>query len=245
MVIPYDSYDYPRYWRSREYEDRAEKIALTRLLARVKKRNALVDIGGGFGRLAETYAPLFKKCLLVDTSQKLLNKAKKNLEGYKNITFKQGRVEKLPLNSSQFDAALMIRVVHHLPHPAKAIEEVVRVLKPKGYFILEFANKIHLKAILKAFLKGKIDCLLSHLPENISTRKSVFFFNYHPTHIKSLLLSNRFRIIKILSVSNFRASFFKKLIPSRFLLLLEFFLQPILSRLYFGPSIFILAQKKA
>jgi ubiquinone/menaquinone biosynthesis C-methylase UbiE len=243
MSTPYDSYDYPRYWAKRKYEDLAEKTALRKLLKEVSSKGRLIDIGSGFGRLATIYAPLFKHSLLVDPSKKLLKLAKTKLKKYSKIAFKKGKVEDLPVGDKQFDVALMVRVAHHLPRLEKAFQEANRVLKPGGFFILEFANKIHLKSVLKALLTGRLNYLLSHVPENISTHKNVLFFNYHPTHIKSLLQTKGFKIMRTVSVSNFRAKFFKKIFPAKRLIWLELCLQPLLARLHFGPSIFILAQK--
>jgi ubiquinone/menaquinone biosynthesis C-methylase UbiE len=244
MRTQYNSYNYPHYWQKRKYEHLAETIALKRLFAKVSRKNNLLDVGGGFGRLAEIYAPLFNNCLLIDPSEKLLKIAKKRLKKYKNIKVEKGGFPKLPVADSQIDCVLIVRVVHHLPQLEKAVIEIQRVLKPGGYLILEFANKIHGKSIIRVLLGRKPNYLLSHLPENISHSREIPFFNYHPTHIRSLLLANGFREIKTLSISNFRNPIFKKLIPLNLLLFLESILQPILSFFNFGPSIFILAQKK-
>jgi len=245
MAVPYDSYDYPRYWLGREYEDSAERIALKKFFAKIPKKRTLIDIGGGFGRLANLYANVFKNCLLIEPSEKLLKLAKIKLIKYKNIEFKMGKAEKLPADDNQFDAALIIRLSHHLSQLEKALQEAHRVLKPGGFLILEFANKIHLKSIIRAIFKRKLGYLLSHVPENISTHKDFLFLNYHPTHIKSLLLANGFEIRNTLSVSNFRHPLFKKLIPLPILLLLESHFSRLTSHvsLFLGPSIFILAQK--
>lgn len=246
MTVPYDSYDYPGYWKKRKYEDLSEKIALKKLFREIPKKNSLIDIGGGYGRFIETYTKIFKKCLLIDPSEKLLELAKKKQDKFKNIFFKQGKAEKLPVKANQFDVVLMIRVIHHLPQLEKAFKEAHRVLKPGGFLILEFANKIHLKSTIKAIFKRKLGYLLSHAPENISSKKSVPFFNYHPSHIKSMLIINGFKIKKTFSVSNFRNPVFKKLIPLSVLLFLESHLSLLTSHLslFPGPSIFILAQKK-
>lgn len=237
------SYDYEKYWRQRGYESKAEEIALKKLLKLIPQKRKLIDIGGGFGRLAELYAKMFQKCLLVDPSEKLLKTAKTKLAKYKNIRFKKGESQQLPASQSQFDVALMIRVSHHLSHLEKPLQEAHRVLKPGGFLILEFANKMHLKSILRAIFRGKLNYLLSHIPANISTQKDVLFLNYHPTHVKSLLLSNGFVVNKTLSVSNFRNPVFKKIIPQSLLLRLESWFQSLFAPLHLGPSIFILAQK--
>jgi cyclopropane fatty-acyl-phospholipid synthase-like methyltransferase len=55
------------FWegQDREYEDLAERIALRRLLPPTGRR--LIDIGGGFGRLAEFYAG-YEQVVLLDYS---------------------------------------------------------------------------------------------------------------------------------------------------------------------------------
>ena len=245
MAVPYDSYDYPRYWVGREYEDLAERMALKKFFAIIPEKRTLIDIGGGFGRLTDSYAKVFKKCLLVDSSEKLLKIAKTKLKKFKNLEFKKGKAQKLPTGDEKFDVALLIRVSHHLSKLEKALREAHRVLKPEGLLILEFANKIHIKSVIRAIFQRRSTYLLSHLPENISTRKGVLFLNYHPTHVKSLLLANGFAVRKTLSVSNFRHPLFKRLIPLPILLFLEsrFSVLSFRFSLFLGPSIFILTQK--
>ncbi|MCJ7829513.1 hypothetical protein MUP50_00265, partial [Patescibacteria group bacterium] len=91
-----------------------------------------------------------------------------------------------------------------------------------------------------------LDFFINHQSENLKTKpKTVPFYNYHPNQIKTLLLSNEFKIIKCLSVSNFRHSWLKKISPLPLLLFFESCIQIINSKLsilnYHGPSIFVLA----
>lgn len=245
---PYDFFDYPSYWKGREYEDRVEKIALKKLLAKIPDKSSIVDIGGGFGRLAEVYTPVFKRCLLIDPSEKLLDEAKKRLKKFKNIEFKKGRAEDIPASQGDFRVALMVRVVHHLSEPEKAFREAQRVLKPQGYLIVEFANKIHFSARLRAWLRGDFGFSGNLEPVDQRSAKSIKagiipFLNHHPQAVKNSLEKFGFRIVTQLSVSNFRHPVLKKIIPLRMLLFLESNLQPLASKLYFGPSIFVLAKK--
>jgi ubiquinone/menaquinone biosynthesis C-methylase UbiE len=246
MSVIYDDYDYSRYWRGREYEDLAEKRALIRFFKKIPSKKSLIDIGSGFGRFTKIYAPLFENCLLVDHSQKNLKRARKKNKKFSHLEYQIASAINLPAGNNAFDVALMIRVSHHLTNLSKAVRETYRVLKPSGYLIFEFANKIHLKSVIKAFLKGNLEYLLSHLPENISSKKGVNFFNYHPSHIKSLLITNNFEIVKTRSVSNFRHPIFKKILPLRLLLLMETMFSVLTAHLlpFYGPSIFILAKKR-
>jgi ubiquinone/menaquinone biosynthesis C-methylase UbiE len=250
MTTPYDSYDYPAYWESREYEDRAEKICLKRMISLIPQtqRIKIIDIGAGFGRQTPVYAPLFKECVLLDPSKKLLSEAKSRLEGYNNLKYVQGRTESLPFKQAQFEAALLIRVIHHLSEPQKAFEEVLRVLKPQGYFILEFANKIHFRAMLRAWLRGNFGFSQDLRPEEQRTpasvkAKKIRFLNHHPKQIEKDLNQAGFKIIKKYSVSNFRSPLIKKVVPLNLLLKLEAISHRPLAIYHFGPSIFLLCQK--
>jgi len=242
-------FNYRQFWATRQYEDQAERSALKKLLVLIKSKKIknLIDIGAGFGRLTPVYTPLFQSCLLVEPSEKLLAEAKKINRRYDNLSFKESYVEKLPVEDNSFDVALMVRVAHHLPDLEKMITEVKRILKPEGYFIMEFANKMHFKNRLEALIKFNFIFFRSHLPENLKTKRNATpFFNYHPNQIKTLLLSHDFKIIKSISVSNFRHPWLKKLIPLKLLLKMENLRQEISlhQNLYLGPSIFVLAKKE-
>lgn len=242
-VVDYDdpSFDYKQYWKTRRYEHLAEEIVLKKFFKLIPKKESLVDIGGGFGRLVPFYAPFFKKCVLVDQSERLLKVAQKLTKIYPHFKVVKGNANKLPLENQSFDMALMVRAIHYFPDPARAFKEINRILKPKGYFILEFANKLHFKAILKAIFSLNFYYLTDHTP--VEKSEEIIFFNLHPQAIRSLLFINGFRIIRAVSVSNFRTTFLKKILPLKMLLFLENITQEIFPAYTSGPSVFILAQK--
>lgn len=186
---------------------------------------------------------MYKKCVLLDPSEKLLTQAKSRLKKYANLSFKLGTAEKIPFKGAQFEAALIIRVIHHLPEPKKAFLEALRVLKPQGYFILEFANKIHFRSKLKALVKGDFSFGKNLEPSELGDRR-IHFLNHHPQKIEDDLKKAGFKVIDRLSVSNFRTLFFKKILPLRVILSLEAVSQKPLAKCCFGPSIFLLCQKR-
>lgn len=247
-MVFYDEFDYPLYWKGRNYEDKAEKTALEKFLALISLRDSLIDIGAGFGRHTKIYAPLFNKCLLVDPAKNLLAQAKKSLAGFSNLTFRVGKAEKLPVESESFQIALMVRVIHHLEKPEEAFKEIFRVLEPGGFLILEFANKIHFLARLRNIIKrnfsfaSALSAQEQRSPESIREGK-ISFLNHHPQKIEKELRKAGFVVIGRLSASNLRSPLFKRIIPLSFLLFLENLLQKPLAKFYFGPSIFILAKK--
>ncbi len=237
----YDDFDYQGYWQKRHYEDLSGRTALNNLLDQIncKSKKELIDVGCGFGRLAEIYGNKFQHSALVDPSSKNLKKAEHNL-GRKKFSYFKSYGSQLPFDDNRFDTALMIRVIHHLHQPETVVKEIRRILKPKGHFILEFANKCHSKACLMN------PCRLNSLePVDISVSDSSLpFKNYHPKWINNLLADNGFSVLKRLSVSNFRNPFIKKIVPDSLLLFVGKRLQKPLAKLNFGPSIFILAVKE-
>lgn len=249
-MVHYDTFDYQKFWQGREYEDLAERLALKKLLPNNQRPlKKILEIGCGFGRLADFYSPLFNKVTLSDPSIKLLNQAKKYLRNNRKIEFLRSSAHKIPVNNHFYDYCLMIRVCHHLPELEPAIKEIKRVLKPNGFLILEFANKINFKARIRAILRGEFDFSQNIYPIDLrSNRKRnenyIDFCSHHPAQVEKILLRNGFSLEKTLSVSNFRSSFFKKYLPKNLLLKMENLVQEPLSGLYFGPSIFLLCQSK-
>ncbi|HUV71815.1 MAG TPA: class I SAM-dependent methyltransferase [Clostridia bacterium] len=248
MAAPYDSYNYQAYWENRSYEDDCERLALTKLFKKLKLRESLVDIGGGFGRLSDCYCPRFKKCLVLDPSQKLLKIGRQKTKA-KNLSFRLGSLPNLPLKDKSFAVALLIRVSHHLPQLLPTLKEIHRILKKDGFVVIEVANKIHFPARIKAFFKGDFNFVRDwrpverRSPEYIS-QKTIAFSNHHPQKVVNDLKKTGFLIVEMLSVSNFRSPLLKKVFPESFLLFLEKKTQELLAKFFFGPSIFILAKKE-
>ena len=242
MTVNYndESYDYTSYWSNRSYEHNCEVIALKKLLP--KQGNALVDIGGGFGRLLPYYKDKFKAITILDASSKLLNQARNQVDilGLSNVAFK---VDVLPftnksgLKSPQFDAALMVRVSHHLTDLDPAVESISKILVNEGVFVLEIANKWHFLNLVRNLCRLNFS-VLSESPYKIGT-----FTLWSPKYVISNLEKHGFRVEEKLSVSNFRVYLLKRIIPEKILLLLENLLQKPLSYINFGPSIFIKAVK--
>jgi ubiquinone/menaquinone biosynthesis C-methylase UbiE len=245
----YDKYDYIKYWKGRDYEDRAEKLALSKLFKLIRSRENIIDIGGGFGRHAVLYAPEFENCVIAEPSEKLLKEAQERLSNFTNIEYVRAFGQSLPFENNKFDVALLIRVIHHIQKPEEVLNEVYRILKPGGYFIIEVANKIHFLARLRAYLRRDFRFVTDLTPIDIRSEESkkrgdIIVLNHHPQKIIFLLKQRGFKIHRILSVSNFRLGFCKKVIPLKLLMFLENITQSILAKIFFGPSIIILARKK-
>lgn len=237
-------YSYQDYWQHRQYEHRSEIIAVTRLLGH-RSFSRAADIGGGYGRLTKIISRYCRHTYLIEPSRKLRSEALDYLHGDRKITLLPGTAQRTTLPDQCLDLVSLIRVVHHLPHLQPVFAEISRILKPGGFLLLEFANSQNFKARLTSFITG-MPVLLIPVEKRTSANirsHSIPFVNHHPYLINKLLKNSGFRIVKTLSVSNFRSPFLKKIFPPIFLLFLESNLQHLASKIYFGPSIFILAEK--
>ena len=252
MPAHYDSFDYPSYWESREYEHWSEVIAIRSFLEKIPSIKNILEVGCGYGRLLEYYAHRGKKIVLTDPCVKMLAEAKKRSRsrGEGDVIFVQSKVENLGkrFRRNQFDMIIMVRVTHHLENLDEAFEVFEKLLKPGGYLILEFANKLHSKALLKNILTGNFTFPLEIFPtdnrsQKSKTNKTLPFFNYHPDKIVDLLHDYKFDVIDKRSVSNVRSTWVKKHFPQSFLLEFEKSTQKLLSSVNFGPSVFLLARK--
>jgi ubiquinone/menaquinone biosynthesis C-methylase UbiE len=54
----------------------------------------------------------------------------------RNVEFRMGDALKLPLESRQVDAAFCVMVLHFLPEPQRAIEELCRITRAGGSVVL-------------------------------------------------------------------------------------------------------------
>jgi ubiquinone/menaquinone biosynthesis C-methylase UbiE len=247
MAAAYDNYDYPAYWESREYEHEDEMSAINSFLSQIPEVNKILEIGAGYARLTPAYEFRAKKIIISDPSAKLLKLARENLKGNKKAKFIQCKLENLPrkIRANSVDLVLMVRVLHHIKDLDQALIIIDKLLTKRGYLILEFPNKKHLKAIINEAIRGNITFPIDIFPKDLTKDDptTLPFKNYHPDIIERKLFLKDFEIIEKRSVSNLRSSFIKRHLPLSTMLSISNFLQKPLANINFGPSMFILARK--
>jgi SAM-dependent methyltransferase len=223
------------FWHSREYEDRAERIAVARMLPPRGAR--LCEIGAGFGRLADFYRG-YDRVILLDYSRSMLRDARARLQNDPRFLFVAADLYNLPLADSALDTAVTVRVLHHVSDIPRAFAEIARVVRPQGTYLTEFANKRHVKARLRYALTHR-----GANPNDLEPYEFVKLnFDFHPRYINNELRKNEFVIRDQRAVSTFRIALLKRLIPARFLAALDGILQSPISNLQLSPSIFLRSQ---
>lgn len=232
-VLDYGTSTYEQdFWqgRGRDYEDRAERWALRRMLPASGGR--LIDVGAGFGRLANLYLG-HEQVILLDYAPDLLRDARKRLAARPPLTVAASYYD-IPLADGACDTVVMVRSLHHAANVPTVLQELRRILRPGGTLVLEHANKCHLKAVL-SYRLGR-----APTPFGLEPKEFAYLnFDFHPTYIRKHLALAGFVVEAERAVSTFRHPALKRLVPPGLLAGLDGLLQRPLAPLHPSPSVFL------
>jgi ubiquinone/menaquinone biosynthesis C-methylase UbiE len=123
--------------------------------AGIQKGDFVVDLGSGAGNdvfLTRSIVGKEGKVIGLDFTLEMIDKANANNAkiGFKNIEFKLGEIENMPLENDSADVVISNCVLNLVPDKGKAFNEIYRILKPGAHFCV---SDIVLKGDLPAGLK--------------------------------------------------------------------------------------------
>ena len=107
------------------------------------KEEKVLEVGTGVGTDIVSYAKNGSKVSGVDLTENAIEITKKHLEIFK-LPYEKLLVadaENLPFEDNYFDLVYSFGVLHHTPNTEKGVQEVLRVLKPGGKFIIMLYSK--------------------------------------------------------------------------------------------------------
>jgi ubiquinone/menaquinone biosynthesis C-methylase UbiE len=101
----------------------------------------VLDVGTATGRLAIEFSKKISTLEVIglDLSEVALGVARENIQKSEiplNISFKQGDAQDMPFEDSIFDLVISNNTLHLIKNPLRMFNEVYRVLKPMGRFII-------------------------------------------------------------------------------------------------------------
>jgi len=236
-VCDYEGSNYQAtFWEQggREYEDQVEAIALQRLLPKAGK--LLLEVGAGAGRNTPRYNG-FERVVLLDYSRTQLRQAQERLGDNPRYIYVAGDAYRLPFAHGLFDAATMIRTLHHMSEARLALQQIRQALRPGAVFILEFANKHNLKAIARYTFRQQAWSPFTPEPVEFAALN----FDFHPKTVRGWLEENSFHVERQLTVSHFRVGALKRLTPARLLVGMDALMQWTGNWWQLSPSVFVRA----
>ncbi len=236
MAAPICDYEGSQYQREfwvpeRAYEDAVERLALRALLPPTGSR--ILEIGAGYGRLADLYAG-YQQIFLLDYARTQMEQARAFLKDRPGVTYVVGDLYNLPFNDGYLDTVVTVRVLHHIADVPTAFAEVARSLAGGGTYVLEYANKRNVKAVLRYLLRRQ-PSPFSHEPWEFVKLN----FDFHPAYMAEKLTAAGFVTHRQRAASFFRVGLLKRAVPTGLLAGLDGLLQAPLGGLRPAPSVFL------
>ncbi len=144
---------------------------------------ALLDAGGGTGRVAQFMIGAAKSVVVADLSCKMLAEVRQK-DGLQPIC---SHTEKLPFSDESFERIIMVDALHHVVNQCITVSELWRILQPGGRLVIEEPDVRTFTVKLLA-LGEKLALMRSHFlpPEKIA---SLFSYPNARVQIKTMAMN--------------------------------------------------------
>jgi SAM-dependent methyltransferase len=100
-------------------------------------RSRILDVGAGTGRLARAFLPVARgdvKLVAVEPSARMLRLGRRLCPP--TFPWLRAWADQLPFPSGSFDVVAALELTEFTPDPRKAVQEMVRVLRPGGLLLI-------------------------------------------------------------------------------------------------------------
>ena len=141
-----------------------------RLFTQVDLSNVgmVLEVGCGIGVVASHLSEKYQwKVTGIDLDPEQIEIARNDNPENEHLKFLEADVKELPFEDGEFDAVLSFDVLHHIPDWDKALHEISRVSRPKGWY---FLNDLTLPRFTARIYKDcgvfAADDVINHLREN-------------------------------------------------------------------------------
>lgn len=119
----------------------ADRAVLERLieLAQPQPTDRVLDVATGTAHTALAFAPQVAHVMATDITPEMMAQGERLRaeRGIENVEFRVADAHALPFENGSFDIVTCRRAAHHFVDVAKALREMVRVLKPGGRLVID------------------------------------------------------------------------------------------------------------
>ena len=187
----YEGIEYKEFWNgdSKNKLDELEHFLLRNMLPRSGRR--IIDIGCGFGRLADCYLDRFEQVVMLDGSITLLKQAQDAIKD--RAVYIAADANHLPFTRSSFDCVLMFRVFHHLTDSQAILTELNRVLGDMGVLVFNYCNKLSGRQVMRWLMGSSKES-----PFSLDPAVGLRFIVHHPIYVQRTLINAAFSDITYL-----------------------------------------------
>lgn len=153
----------------------------------ISSNQKFLEVGCGSGGVSRYIA---EKYLLnvtgADLDPELVQLARENIDDTSDIQFLEANATNLPFEANDFDIVLSFGVMHHIPNWLNALEEIKRILKPKGHLVYFDILYPEFTAWVGGFFKHKYGITTLHDLNSFIEKNN--FSTIHSSLSKSLFL---------------------------------------------------------
>jgi len=141
-------------------------------LASLKEGEIVLDLGAGAGIdcfLASNRVGQKGRVIGIDMTPEMIKKAKENARKgkYKNVEFRLGEIENLPVEDDSVDVVISNCVINLSPDKKKVFSEAFRALKPGGRLMIsDIVLLKELPGFIKKSIEAYIGCLSGAMKKN-------------------------------------------------------------------------------
>ena len=137
---------------------------------------ALLDAGGGTGRVAQFMSGKANPIVVADLSHKMLSEARQK-DGLRPVC---SHTEKLPFPDEAFARIIMVDALHHVCDQRGTVDELWRTLQPGGRFVIEEPD-LRLFGVKLLALAEKLALMRSHF---LSPPRIAELFHYPNARVR-------------------------------------------------------------
>lgn len=134
-----------QFW-SRFYDSWGCRIFFSPLYTKVEElltphlrtASRMLDLACGTGEIIARLAPHYTHVEFfgLDLTPAMLDRAKRKTENLHNVHWAVGKADQLPFPENYFSIVLCSESFHHFPKPKETLQEIFRILKKDGIFLL-------------------------------------------------------------------------------------------------------------
>ncbi len=114
------------------------------LVQRVGEGRDVLEVGCGTGLVLQRVARFARSAQGIDLSPGMLEHARA-----RGLDVREGSATALPLPDASVDVAYSFKVLSHVPELARALAEMLRVVRPGGHLVFDVYNRHSLRYLIK------------------------------------------------------------------------------------------------
>ena len=112
--------------------------SMAEALLRLMPPLTIADLGAGEGSFALLLSQKAVRVIAVDSSARMIEVGREQAarHGVKNVEYRQGDMEEVPIASGEVDLVFFSQSLHHALHPERALAEAARILGDSGRIVV-------------------------------------------------------------------------------------------------------------